>query len=226
MNNDVKLVIPASKSVEDGILSIIDYVKEKERASGKLVKEVVANYILERSYSLATLIKNYYKDEVKFAIFSAEDANTHKHIEHACVVFKNNDLDSYFDINGKKSLDQMKRYIAKMANTTIKNVDVKDGYFFAITNVTNQMFKEIARNHGKEKQVAHPSSAKKAATTTKTAKSTKTATKSSAKTSAKKVSTKTASKTTKKPAAKTTKKTATKKTTTKKTATKTKTSKK
>ena len=58
MDKKIKLTIPAKQSVEDGILSIIDYLKEKERANGKSAKEILARYSFGKSYSVATLIKN------------------------------------------------------------------------------------------------------------------------------------------------------------------------
>ena len=207
MDKKIKLTIPAKQSVEDGILSIIDYLKEKERANGKSAKEILARYSFGKSYSVATLIKNFYKDEVSFAVFSTIDENG-KPVEHACVVYNKKvgktSEELYFDINGKKTRDEMKRFVARSAKTTAKNVAVRVGYFFAITNVTNTVMGEIERKTKQVKEKVQPVavepvkvsklSAKnvKPATTTATKPATKSATKTATK-SATKSATKTAS---------------------------------
>lgn len=221
MDKKIKLTIPAKQSVEDGILSIIDYLKEKERANGKSAKEILARYSFGKSYSVATLIKNFYKDEVSFAVFSTIDENG-KPVEHACVVYNKKvgktSEELYFDINGKKTRDEMKRFVARSAKTTAKNVAVRVGYFFAITNVTNTVMGEIERKTKQVKEKVQPVavepvkvsklSAKnvKPATTTATKSATKTA---SAKPVAKKSEAKTSARATTKTAKPVAKKTAT-----------------
>lgn len=225
MDKKIKLTIPAKQSVEDGILSIIDYLKEKERANGKSAKEILAKYSFGKSYSVATLIKNFYKDEVSFAVFSTIDENG-KPVEHACVVYNKKvgktSEELYFDINGKKTRDEMKRFVARSAKTTAKNVAVRVGYFFAITNVTNTVMGEIERKTKQVKEKVQPVavepvkvsklSAKnvKPATTTATKPATKSATKTaSAKPVAKKSEAKTSAGATTKTAKPVAKKTAT-----------------
>lgn len=140
-----KLVIAASKPAEEGILAIINYLKEKEIANGKKEKAILSNYLFENSYAVATLIKHYY-DNVTFAVFDVVNTTTNAKMEHACVVLAKKNETVYFDINGKKSLDEMKKFVARQAKASVKNVEVKEGYFYAITSVTNALFNEIERN--------------------------------------------------------------------------------
>ena len=213
MDKNVKLVIPVKKSASDGILAIIEYVKAKELANGKSAKDLTNTYMFKGSYALATLIKNFYRDEVSFVCFDVANADTNSTLEHACVVLKKKNTEpAYFDINGKKTLDEMRKYVARAAKSTIKNVEVKDGYFYAITSTTVPMFNEIERAGAPAKATtavkAEPAKKTVAKTAAKkpVAKTTKATAKPATKTVAKKPATKKAT-AAKKPVAK---KTATK----------------
>ena len=202
MEKNVKLVIPVKKSASDGILAIIEYVKAKELANGKSAKDLTNTYMFKGSYALATLIKNFYRDEVSFVCFDVANADANSTLEHACVVLKKKNAEpEYFDINGKKSLDEMRKYVARAAKSTVKNVEVKDGYFYAITSTTVPMFNEIERagKQAKTATVAKAEPAKKPATKAVAKKAPAKAAKPAVK---KPVATKTAAK---KPVAKTTK---------------------
>lgn len=203
MEKNVKLVIPVKKSASDGILAIIEYVKAKELANGKSAKDLTNTYMFKGSYALATLIKNFYRDEVSFVCFDVANADANTTLEHACVVLKKKNAEpEYFDINGKKSLDEMRKYVARAAKSTVKNVEVKDGYFYAITSTTVPMFNEIERagKPAKTTTVVKAEPAKKVATKTASTKAPAKATKPAAK---KTVETKKPA--AKKPVAKTTK---------------------
>ena len=226
-----KVTIASSKPVEEGILTVVNHLLAKEQANGKNAKAIANDYTFANSFSVATLIKHYF-DEVSYAIFSVASTESKEVIEHACVVLEKKADTFYFDINGKKTLDEMKKFVAKRAKASYKNVEVKEGFFYAITSVTNAVFNEIERAKSAKKAaikaptkpVSKPASkpAKAVATkkTTVVAKKpvAKTTTKAASKNTNKKPVAKASAKTTKtavKPATKTSAKPVAKKTTAK-----------
>lgn len=156
-----KLVINTNSPEEENILKIIEYVKQIERGKGLSEEKIEYKYTHGDCTCLAFLIKTILPNvKVKWVGSCIEDG-------HCCIAIKGDpetdprledyiDEDLYyFDINGKKYYEEMKKYLSETFNTNYDRINAryKGSNVGASQNeVTAEVLKNVTIINNKDKE--------------------------------------------------------------------------
>lgn len=115
------------EATEENILKIIKHIKDIETAEGLTQQEIEHKYTCGYCSSLVEMVQHFLPQCRYICFWSADD------IAHFCIGIErqgssskeHRDLD-YFDINGKKSFDEMAQWLAKEFNGDIRGIRTRE----------------------------------------------------------------------------------------------------
>ena len=112
-----------NEATEENILKIIQHIKDIETAEGLTQQEIEHKYTCGYCSSLVEMVQHFLPQCRSICFWSADD------IAHFCIGIEpqcsnsneHKELD-YFDINGKKSFNEMAQWLAKEFNGDIRGI--------------------------------------------------------------------------------------------------------